>query len=116
MGILSDILNCLGQIARPAAPATQTGFPTPQTDLPQSDLSAIQTVLSEHPGGFIRTVTAPTGKTVNVRERPGGAKVTALPVGTRVRAISGTTDQSGVEWTQIEYTATGWMMAKYLRG
>ena len=109
MGILNDIINGIGQIVNPVQPATQT-------DLRKTDLPVVQTEKPDHPGGFVRTVTAPSGKTVNVRERPGGAKLTALPVGSRVRAVSVTTDQSGVEWTQIEYTATGWMMARYLRG
>lgn len=54
-------------------------------------------------------VTAPTGSTVNVRQKPGGAKVGALPIGTEVEI----TGQDG-EWSQIRFTTTAWMKSEFL--
>lgn len=100
MGILHDLFGTPQQ-----QPTTATDLqPTTQTDL------------NPQPIGTTRIVTAKSGGTVNVREKPGGAKRTQLPIGTKVEAIGGATDESGVEWTHIRYTVEGWMMAKFLRG
>ena len=57
-------------------------------------------------------VTAPTGKTVNLRRSPSlaGVLITRIPIGTIVNII-----QPGEEWCKIVYGAkTGYMMAKFL--
>lgn len=114
MGILDDLMQVIS--GKPQqTPATTA------TDLPETGPS-VPAGLSSPKGedstgiGYSRIVTASSGSTVNVRERPGGAKITALPVGSVVTALEGKTDSSGVEWTRIEYTQTGWMMSKFLRG
>ena len=116
VGILDDIF---GSIAQGAQQGVQQGVQqaTTATDLgqpvnnPPAASEPVQTIL----GGNTRVVTASSGNTVNVRKKPGGEKVTALPVGATVKAVKGYTDKNGVEWTQIEYTSTGWMMAKFLK-
>lgn len=54
-------------------------------------------------------VTADNGKSVNVRAKPGGAKLAQLPVGTQVTVM-----QIEGEWARVDYHAQGWMMVKYL--
>lgn len=56
------------------------------------------------------TVVAESGKTVNLRQTPGGALVARIPVSAQV-SVSGS--QNG--WSRIAYGQTvGWMMDDYL--
>ena len=113
VGILNDLLSSLSQGAQQGLQQATTA-----TDLTPAPVvpSAPQQPTAGLTGGTTRTVTAPDGNTVNVRRKPGGAKIAALPVGTTVKALEGYTDKSGTEWTKVEYTSTGWMMSKFLRG
>ncbi|MBR2698295.1 MAG: C40 family peptidase [Clostridia bacterium] len=118
MGILEDIAKMFnGQPAQQPA-TTQTDLqPTTQTDLGTSP--SVPAGTSPQQAGEIgatRIVTAASGNTVRVREAPGGAKIAELPLGTRVTALGGKVDRSGVEWTKIRYEAEGWMMSKFLKG
>jgi len=49
------------------------------------------------------------GGRLNVREKPGGAKITQLPEGTEVDVL-----ETDGEWSRIEYAATGWVKDEYL--
>ena len=121
MGILEDIAKMFGgQTPQPATTATDLQ-PTTQTDLGTGP--SVPAGTSPQQAGEIgaeigatRIVTAASGNTVRVREAPGGAKIAELPLGTRVTALGGKTDRSGVEWTKIRYEAEGWMMSKFLKG
>ena len=110
MGILEDLTKLFGGGQTPQPATTQTDLGTgpsvPAGTSPQQ-AGAI---------GATRIVTAASGNTVRVREAPGGAKIAELPLGTRVTALGGKTDRSGVEWTKIRYEAEGWMMSKFLKG
>ena len=114
MGILEDIANMVNGTAKPQQATTATDLGTAGTSStasgPPSPKVEGQTI------GYTRTVTAPSGNTVNVREKPGGAKVGALRVGTKVTALEGKTDSSGIEWTKIRYETEGWMMSRFLKG
>lgn len=122
MGILEDIASLVNGQAKPqqATTATDLGTPTTATDLggAQTNPSVPAGTSPQQAGatGYERTVTAPSGNTVNVREQPGGAKIDALRIGTKVTALEGKTDSSGIEWTKIRYETEGWMMSKFLRG
>lgn len=117
MGILEDLTKLFGgQTPQPATTATDLQ-PTTQTDLGTGP--SVPAGTSPQQAGAIgatRIVTAASGNTVRVREAPGGAKIAELPLGTRVTALGGKTDRSGVEWTKIRYEAEGWMMSKFLKG
>ena len=122
MGILEDLTKLFGSGGSEQPATTQTDLqPTTQTDLGTGP--SVPAGTSPQQAGAIgaeigatRIVTAASGNTVRVREAPGGAKIAELPLGTRVTALGGKTDRSGVEWTKIRYEAEGWMMSKYLRG
>lgn len=106
MGIFDDLFTAInGTPAQQATTPTDLQQPTTQTDL-----------TPEAPIGYTRTVTAPNGGTVNVREKPGGAKKAALKTGTKVTALEGKTDSSGISWTRVRYETEGWMMSKFLKG
>lgn len=106
VGILDDLVTAInGKPAQQATTPTDLQQPTTQTDL-----------TPEAPIGYTRTVTAPNGGTVNVREKPGGAKKAALKTGTKVTALEGKTDSSGISWTRVRYETEGWMMSRFLKG
>lgn len=115
MGILDDIMKAVSNQQHTQATTATDLQPTTQTDLnPPAAAPAPQEAVGF--GGYIREVTAAKGGTVNVRSKPGGAKIDALPVGTKVTAVGGKTDSSGIEWTHIVYETEGWMMSKFLKG
>lgn len=113
VGILNDIINHAAQGVQQALqqPTTATDLGSTNNN-PSVTPAATQAVT----GGLKRVVTATSGNTVRVRKKPGGDTITALPVGTEVTALEGYTDKSGTEWTKVEFSATGWMMSKFLRG
>jgi hypothetical protein len=51
-----------------------------------------------------------TGSALNLRSAPGGALLGTMPVGTRLRIISGPVAQGGYTWYEIEaeHVGTGW--------
>jgi len=118
MGILEDLTKLFGGGQTPQPATTQTDLqPTTMTDLGTGP--SVPAGTSPQQAGEIgatRIVTAASGNTVRVREAPGGAKIAELPLGTRVTALGGKVDRSGVEWTKIRYEAEGWMMSKFLKG
>lgn len=119
MGILDDIVNAINGKPAQQQATTATDLGTVAAAAGTSSVAAATSSPKGEEGavtGYTRTVTAPDGGTVNVREKPGGAKKAALKTGTKVTALEGKTDSSGVEWTKIRYETEGWMMSKFLRG
>ena len=60
--------------------------------------------------GMRYKVTAPTGKTVRVREAPGGKIRETLPIGTIVESDG----EAEGDWQPIRYESTGYMMKPFL--
>lgn len=116
MGILEDIAKMFGGQPQQAATATDLNPPAAAPAAGNGTSSAPAGAPSPKGEGYTRTVTAPSGGTVNVRNKPGGAKIDALPIGTKVTAVGGKTDANGIEWTHVVYETEGWMMSKFLRG
>lgn len=56
-------------------------------------------------------VTAPSGKTVNLRKSPGGSVTQRIPIGTHVEVL-----EVYDGWARIRVPVEGYMMAKYLTG
>lgn len=59
-------------------------------------------------------VVTTNGGPLNVRDGANGPKKTSLPVGTPVTVRQTVTDKSGALWAQIDYVATGWVLAEFL--
>ena len=95
-----DIDRKLAELGATPGPLVVTGEPV-----------ATPTDLS---GGLVSgdgaTVVSSNGGSVNVRQKPKGAKITQLPPGTPVDVLE---VRDG--WARVAYTATGWMMTDFLR-
>lgn len=99
----------LAELCGEPAPLVVTGQPvaTP-TDLGEPMQSSPKDG-GKISGAGMATVTVPRGNTVNVRERPNGPKVTALPVGTAVEVLS-----VDGKWARCRYETEGWIMREFL--
>lgn len=63
-------------------------------------------------------VTAPSGKTVNLRSRPsmGGLLYSRVPIGAKVTVYETAKNDAGESWNRIEFNGTnGYMMTQYLQ-
>lgn len=87
---------------------------TPQPAAPAAPASGAPNTEKGTAGGMKKyKIVADHGRTVNVRANPstGTAVLTALPIGTEVRAMP-----SGKEgWLKVEIIKTGYIMEKYLQ-